>query len=400
LTKVSILGASLALVLLAGTAGAQEPANGRQGANQAILNAGGSHRGDEGGGQFNQAVDDYNAKRYGQAASELKEYLKKDQRNIEAHKMLADSYLHQNKVAEAVPEMEAVVRLAPKDAAWRSNLGAAYLQTSQFDKAADIYQAERQRDPKDPEAAYDLGVVLVQAGKYPEAVAALRDAVTLKPTAPTYLQLGVALDRAGKNAEAATAFEAASGLDPRNAQAVLYAGMMYHESGNDVKAVPALQKALGVQDKFGAHMVLAEAFAHAGKTDAAIAEYALASTVKPDDFGATANRGVLNQNAGRKAEAEAAYRQALTLKAPTPEALAHVQADLAGLLAQDGRADEAVALLTQAGQNAPKNARYAGRLGQVYEKQGKKELAIAAYQKALMLDAHQQESVQGLARLK
>ena len=347
-------------------------------------------------------MDDYNAKRYGQAASELKEYLKKDQRNIEAHKMLADSYLHQNKVAEAVPEMEAVVRLAPKDAAWRSNLGAAYLQTSQFDKAADIYQAERQRDPKDPEAAYDLGVVLVQAGKYPEAVAALRDAVTLKPTAPTYLQLGVALDRAGKNAEAATAFKVASGLDPRNAQAVLYAGMMYHESGNDDKAVPALQKALalGVQDKFGAHMVLAEAFARAGKTDAAIAEYALASTVKPDDFGATANRGVLNQNAVRKAEAEAAYRQALTLKAPTPEALAHVQADLAGLLAQDGRADEAVALLTQAGQNAPKNARYAGRLGQVYEKQGKKELAIAAYQKALMLDAHQQESVQGLARLK
>ena len=383
-------------------AGAQEPANGRQGANQAILNAGGSHGGDEGGGRFNQAVDDYNAKRYGQATSELKEYLKKDPRNIEAHKMLADSYLHQNKVAEAVPEMEAVVRLAPKDAAWRSNLGAAYLQTSQFDKAADIYRAERQRDPKDPEAAYDLGVALVQAGNYPEAVTALRDAVALKPTAPTYLQLGVALDRSGKNAEAATAFEGASGLDPRNAQAALYAGMMYHESGNDVKAVPALQKALalGVQDKFGAHMVLAEAFAHAGKTDAAIAEYALASRVRPDDFGASANQGVLNQNAGRKAEAEAAYRQALTLKAPTPEALAHVQADLAGLLNRDGHADEAVTLLTQAAQNAPKNARYAGDLGQIYEKQGKKELAIAAYQKALMLDAHQQESMQGLARLK
>ncbi len=87
------------------------------------------------------------------------------------------------------------------------------------------------------------------------------------------------------------------------------------------------------------------------------------------------------------------------MKAATPEAQAQVQADLAYLLAQDNNTDEAVTLLTQATQGDPKNAQYQSDLGQVYEKQGKKDLALAAYQKALTLDATQPEAKTGVARL-
>lgn len=401
--RTIILGTGLMLALLTGAAQAQSGGT-SQTQDEQNMTAGAATHGTVTAYQqkLHDAYNDFSGERYPKASAELQEILKKEPNNLMAHQMMAAIYQKQNKVAEMVPELETVVRLDPKDVNAQNNLGVAYLQTGSFDKAAAIFKTAQARAPKDPATAYYLGLALAQAGKTREAIPALQNAVKLKPNAAAYVQLGAALEQSGKHAEAASAFEAASSLDPKNAQAVLYAGMMYHQTGHDDKAVPALQKALalGVQDKFGAHMVLAEAYSHTGKTDLAIAEYRLASVIKPDDFGAAANLGVLSQNVGKKADAVAAYRQALTLKAPVPEALAQVQDSLADLLAQDGGADEAVTLLTRATQNDPKNAQYAGDLGQVYEKQGKKDLAAAAYQKALTLDAHQPEAARGLARLK
>ena len=315
-----------------------------------------------------QAYKDYSDKKFPEAAARLTTIVRKAPNSLPAHQMLADIYIRQNRIKDAVPEMEQVVRLDPKDAATRNNLGVAYLQTAQYDKAVSLYQAAVARSPKDPALAF---------------------------------QYAQALEQSGKHAEAAQAFEQDAALAPKDARAPFYAGMLYHQTGNDAKAAADLEKALalGAEDKYSAHMVLAEIDAHAGKTDAAIQEYTLASAAKPTDFSAVANRGVLNQNAGKKADAVAAYRQALTLKAATPQAQAQVQASLAGLLAPDSP-EEAATLLTQAAQNDPANALYESVLGQVYEKQGKKDQAVAAYQKALTLDAHQPEATQGLARLK
>jgi len=401
--KTIILPTGLALALLTGAAGAQSGGTSQTQDEQNMTAGAATHKTPTAYQQkLQDAYNDFSGERYPKATTELQDILKKEPNNLMAHQMLAAVYQKQNKVAEMVPELEAVLRLDPKDTNAQNNLGVAYLQTGSFDKAATLFKAAQARSPKNASTAYYLGLALTQAGKTEEAIPALQNAIKLKPTAGAYVQLGAALEQTGRHAEAATAFEAASTLDPKDAQAVLYAGMMYHQTGHDDKAIPALQKALalGVQDKFGAHMVLAEAYGHAGKTEAALAEYRLASAVKPDDFGAVANLGVLSQNASKKTDAVAAYRKALTLKAPTPEALAQVQDSLAGLLAQDGGADEAVTLLAQATQNDPKNAQYAGDLGQVYEKQGKKDMAVTAYQKALTLDAHQPEALHGLARLK
>ncbi len=315
-----------------------------------------------------QAYKEYSDRKFPEAATRLQGIVRKAPNSLPAHQMLADIYVRQNRIKEAVPEMEQVVRLDPKDTATRSNLGVAYLQTAQYDKAVQLYQTALARSPKDPMLAF---------------------------------QYAQALQQSSKSAEAAQAYDQAAALAPKDARAPFYAGMLYHQAGNDAKAGPDLQKAiaLGAADTYSAHMVLAEIDAKAGKTDAAIQEYTLASAAKPADFSAAANLGVLNQNAGKKAGAVAAYRKALTLKAVTPQAQAQVQASLAGLLAPDSP-EEAATLLTQAAQNDPNNALYESVLGQVYEKQGKKDQAVAAYGKALTLDAHQPEATQGLARLK
>ena len=404
--KKTFLGAGVLLVLVAGTALAQTGGT-SQTQDEQNMTAGAAVHGTPTAYQqkLQDAYNDFNGEHFDKATAELKDIIKKEPNNLMAHQMLAAIYQKQNKVAEMVPELETVTRLAPKDTNAQNNLGVAYLQTGQFDKAATIFKAAQARSPKDPATAYYLGLALAQSGKAADAVPVLQTAVKLKPSSAAYIQLGAAYSQLGKADEAATAFQSASALNPKDPEAVLDAGMLYHQSGHDDKAIPALQKAiaLGTRNKFGAHMVLAEAYGKAGKTGDAIQEYKLASAAKPDDFGAVADMGVLSQNEGKKPEAIAAYRQALTLKAASPEALAQVQGSLAGLLAQDATADhttEAVTLLTQAAQNDPKNVQYVSDLGQVYEKQGKTDLATAAYQKALTLDAHQSEATQGLARLK
>ena len=209
------------------------------------------------------------------------------------------------------------------------------------------------------------------------------------------------LEKSGKHAEAAVAFEKAAALDPKNSVDPFYAGVAYHEIGNDTKAVPNVKKALalGTTDKFNAYSILGEAATTAKQNDEAIQDYALAAQAKPDDFGTQANLGVLEQNTGKKELAEASYRQAMTLKADDPKSLAGVQSNLAMLLMTDGKLDESATLLAQAAKADPTNLSLQDNLGTVYEKQGKKDLALAAYKAALAINPNNGVAKDGTARL-
>ncbi|MGI4790161.1 MAG: tetratricopeptide repeat protein [Janthinobacterium lividum] len=315
-----------------------------------------------------KAYKDYTDKNFTLAASELQVIVKKYPNILEAHQMLGDIYIRLNQIPQAVPEMEAVVRLKPKDTGTRDNLGRAYLQLGDSDKAAKLYQT----------------------------------ALAQKPTDPSYaLMYAAALEQGGKHADAAAAFEKAAILDPKNSDAPLDAGVLYHQIGNDAKAVPYLKTALalGTPQKFTAYTALAEAATTAKQSKEAIQDYTLAAQAKPDDFGAEANLGVLEQNAGRKTDAEAAYRQAIALKSDDPKSKASVQANLAMLLTDDGKLDDAAALLVQATKADPTNGSLEDNLGNVYEKQGKRTLALAAYKQALAASPSNSMAKDGVARL-
>lgn len=338
-----------------------DPSQGDPGDNAAFSDDGGDDK-------MQQAYKDYTDKKFSVAIPELLGVLKKSPNTVEAHEMLADIYMRQNQVPQAIPELEAVVRLKPKDAAFRDNLGVAYLQNGETDKAASIFQSALAQKPKDPAIAY----------KY-----------------------AIALEKGGKHAEAAAAFEKAAALDPKDSLSPLYAGLLYHQTGNDVKAVPYLKSALalGTADKFNAYTALAETASAAKNGSEAIQDYTLAAQAKPDDFGTQANLGILNQNAGKKAEAEAAYRKALTLKADDSKSLGNVQSNLAILLVQESKYDEAATLLAAAAQADPTDVSLQDRLGSVYEKQGKTAQALAAYKQVLAIKPDNGIAKDGVARL-
>ena len=313
-------------------------------------------------------MDDYSHKDYKEAASGLKDYLKNNPKDAQAHRLMADIDVALNDIPAAIPEWEAAVKLDKRDKISQANLGGAYLQTGNYAKAVDIYEVAVAHSPKDP---------------------ALN------------IQLGLALDASGQHGEAVAAFENAAVLDPKSSAAAFYSGLLNHQAGHDDKAVPELKTALalGTTEKFQAYAALAEAAVAAKQNDEAIKDYALAAQAKPDDFVTQYNLGVLEQNAGKKADAEAAYRKALTLKTDDAKALAGVRSNLALLLIDDGKLDEAATLLAQAAQGDPTNAEYENNLGQVYEKLNKKDLAIAAYTKAVQLDPSQTGAKASLTQL-
>ena len=315
-----------------------------------------------------QAYKDYQARNFPAATKELQDVLKKEPNIVEAHEMLADIYLRQNQVPQAIPELETVVRMHPKDVAqWRGQLGVAYQQTGQFPKAISLYQTAMLRSPKDPTVVYSYAIVL---------------------------------EKSGKHADAAAAFEKAATLDPTSNVNSLYAGLLYHQIGNDTKAVPYLKTALvlGTDQKFNVYTALAEAASTAKQTAEAVKYYTLAGQANPTDFNTQANLGILEQNAGNKAEAEAAYQKAIALKAD-PKSMASIQSNLAMLLTADGKLDDAATFLIQATQSDPSSVSIQDNLGAVYEKQGKKALALAAYQKALTINPNNGLAKDGVARL-
>ena len=370
------LGAALALAFLGGPAGAQQTPGGSIGNGQdpsdrtdnGTSSEGSYHANDSDALVLNTAMDDYSHKHYKDAAAGLKDYLRNNPKDAQAHRLMADIYVALDNIPAAIPEWEAAVKLDKRDKSSQINLGVAYMQTGSYDKAVDVYEAAVAHSPKDPQFR---------------------------------LQLGSALDQAGRHEDAAVEFEKAMELDPKNSAPALYAGLENHQAGHDDKAVPELKTALtlGTTQKFQAYAALAEAARSAKQNDDEVKYLALAAQAQPDDFVTEYNLGVLEQNAGKKAEAEAAYRKALASKTDDTKAMAGVQSNLALLLIDDGKLDEAADLLTKATQGDPTNAEYENNLGQVDEKLNKKDLAIAAYAKAVQLDPSLTGAKASLTRL-
>ncbi len=114
-------------------------------------------------------------------------------------------------------------------------------------------QSAPAKDPNLPTILGNLGVAYDGAGKYPEAVATLQQAVALKPTPGLYLQLGTDLARVGKLPDAGAACDQAATLDPTDKtmaeNCYKNIGVVLTNSGNMKDAIAPLQKATTLNPK-------------------------------------------------------------------------------------------------------------------------------------------------------
>lgn len=138
-----------------------------------------------------------------------------------AHGNLGATYLRQGRLSEGVAELEASLRIDPRQTRVRINLGKALEDSGRIEEAVDLYRRglEQPGEP-DPGLLKSLGVALGRLGRMGEATRYLEQAVEVGPeTGDAHYNLGVALMREGRIEDAITHYRRAIVLDPNDAEA-------------------------------------------------------------------------------------------------------------------------------------------------------------------------------------
>jgi protein O-mannosyl-transferase len=139
------------------------------------------------------------------------------------------------RLAEAIPYLEAAVRIDPDSPPAHTDLGSALARSGELPEAIAQFEDAIELAPDAPIPHNNLGSALTQAGRLPEAIAEFQIALRLNPDydearrnlaaaeagapAETHLSRGIALLKAGDPSGAITELETAVRIDPNDADA-------------------------------------------------------------------------------------------------------------------------------------------------------------------------------------
>lgn len=140
---------------------------------------------------------------YTQALRCFKSAVQRDPTLKQAHGGAGVALIHLNRPADALPELEAELKLNATDPDSRYQLAHALLQLSRPDEALPILRALVASHPDHPRARYQLGKITLEKGQMDEAIQNLEAAAELDPDrAYVHYQLQKAYRQTG-NSEAA-----------------------------------------------------------------------------------------------------------------------------------------------------------------------------------------------------
>ncbi|HEY2116025.1 MAG TPA: tetratricopeptide repeat protein [Candidatus Angelobacter sp.] len=154
----------------------------------------------------------------------------------------AESLLQKQQYAQAEEKLQALTAAQSQNPQAWFDLGFAQSHLGKTAEAVSAYGKATQLDPKWFEAQQNLGLALAKSGDLTAAAAALKTAVTLKPTvggqqalAGAWLSLAQVTEESAPH-ESLAAYQKAAELDPANAEAQLGAARMAERAGNAAAA--------------------------------------------------------------------------------------------------------------------------------------------------------------------
>jgi tetratricopeptide (TPR) repeat protein len=234
-----------------------------------------------------------------------------------------------------------------------------------------------------------------QAGRLQAAEQIYRQILAVEPNqADAWHWLGVVNAQSGNHQRAIECIHRALAVKPDWAEAEASLGNVLREQGKLDEAVAVLQRALARKPDFAlAHNNLGVAFKHQGKRQEAVACYRRALELKPGFAEAHSNLGDALNDQGEWEEAAACCRRALELKPGLIEAYNNLGNALKG----QGKLDEAAACYRRAVALKPDYAEAHNNLGNALNGQGKLDEAAACYRRALELKPDHAEAHGSLA---
>jgi tetratricopeptide (TPR) repeat protein len=151
--------------------------------------------------------------------------------------------------SDKVALWEDTVAKSPNKARVQFQLAQAYYEGSDCAKALPHYERSAQLDPRDDRLFTDWGLAYDCLNQPDQAVAKIRHALSLKPTAHGYSQLGMIFGKNGKYAEALEALAMAATIDPRFDMTYVYRGDVHLAAGDPAAAVQDFRQALAINPR-------------------------------------------------------------------------------------------------------------------------------------------------------
>ena len=298
---------------------------------------------------------------------------------------LAEYFITVNKPEEAKRVLKEAAEKAPDSPAPLRRLAELALTEQNFDECAGQLAALFKLNPTDPHGLFLQGRLHLAKNEPAEALKAFQEALRGLPNSPqTLYYMAVAYRQAGDSAQARTILRDAVRIDPNMAEAVVLLAELDIAAGDNEPAIePLLRITARYPDSAFAQKLLG--LAYLGKGDPARAESAIRKAIElnPKDARLHFMLGVALDREGKTNEARKSLQKSRT---EFPDAMEPLIA-LVELELRERQFDVALDLVKdQIGRN-PQNAQLQFLMGKVHRARQENEAAIAAYQKAISLDA-------------
>ncbi len=204
----------------------------------------------------------------------------------------------------------------PDDYFLRENFALFLQSTADLAAAADEWQRVHELIPHDYLPFFQLGRLLSQLGNRPDAEAALRTAVKLRPSlTEAWIELGNVLAAQNKLIDALASYALARTQRPNDAQIFFRSGKVYALQNNHAAAVENYRTAIKLNpENWEAHYELGGELDAAGQLDAALTEFGAAVNLNPNYSRVHSNFGVLLAKLGHLDEAQNEFEETLRLE--------------------------------------------------------------------------------------
>jgi Flp pilus assembly protein TadD len=196
--------------------------------------------------------------------------------------------------AAAAEYIAKAIRLDPRDASFRNNLGTALTELGKLDEAAASFEEALSLDPSSAMAHHLLGEARLKQENFAEAASLASRAISLNPEyAEAHNNLGIALQAQGQIAQARTAFQRALAIQPNYAAAHSNLGNLFQERENLSEAEAAFRKAISIRPSSPiTHNNLGNTLYKQGRLAEAVASYERALALDPEYKNAAYNLSI------------------------------------------------------------------------------------------------------------
>src|SRR5215467_5826322 len=131
---------------------------------------------------FQQAVAQYEAGRYREAAAQLEQLATEVPESFEVNELLGMTYAAQSEHVRASVYLAKAVRLKPNDVAARSNLAASYAQLGKLNEAQEQFSKAAELAPNNFDTNHNLGEIYVHREDLGRAIPYLEKAQQIEPS--------------------------------------------------------------------------------------------------------------------------------------------------------------------------------------------------------------------------